>query len=414
MKRILFILAGVIVVIGLVSIVYFLFFRGSSPALVIENPFDGLGGTNSDVQPNENNLEPGEILQGAGTEVAPRFFKITDGPVVPQTVAFEIQIPQDIAPLDPDSTTTPETYLKPDTEVRYIERASGNIYSFITHERTLTRLGNRTLPGIQQASWTPDGSRAFVFFLSSDSGTDLTEAYALPATGEGGYFLETGLTDVKVFGSNTLVTLLSSNVGSTATVAGVDGSSPRTLFTSSLSALHLHTASSTFVAATKGSSGLDGYAFTVSPSTGAFSRILGPLRGLSVLPSTSGNQVLYSYVVQGAPRMNIYDRNARTSTPLPLATLSEKCAWASDESALYCAIPRSFTGNLPDDWYQGALTTSDRIWRIDLEARLAVLVIDPQEAAEVSIDAVSLTLDPKMDVLTFVNKTDGSLWLYDL
>jgi len=112
--------------------------------------------------------------------------------------------------------------------------------------------------------------------------------------------------------------------------------------------------------------------------------------------------------------MSLFDTTTRSSIVLPLSTLSEKCAWSSDEAFIYCAIPSSFTGTLPDDWYQGAVSTSDRLWRIDLTARLATLLIDPNEAAEVSIDAVGVTVDSASDSVTFTNRKDGSLWVYDL
>ncbi len=417
MKRILIIAASIIVVLGILVGIYFLFFTKDGAILSIDNPFDGLGGETTDVIINEQNLDPGEQLQGAGTVVAPRLIRITQGPVVPQTAAFRIEIPLD----EPRPTeegafisTSTEQVFVPDTEIRYIERASGNIYSFVLGKRTLTRLGNKTLPGIQEASWVTDGSRAFVRYLNADRTSESVETYMLPATGEGGYFLEQNLSEVKVFGNNTLFTLLSSTAGSVGTVANVDGTNVRTLFTSPLSSLQFHVASSTYVAATKPSSGLDGYGFLVSPTNGTFTRILGPLRGLSVLPSVSGNQIVYSYVSQGAVRMSIVDRVTRSSTVLPLATLAEKCAWAADESAIYCAIPTSFGGNLPDDWYQGAVSFSDRLWRIDLVSRQAVLLIDPRETADVTIDAIGLTVDSAKDALTFVNRIDGSLWVYDL
>lgn len=414
MKKILLVLSAVVVLIGLVVGIYFLFFSGNNASLTIDNPFDGLEGGDSDATPNQNGLEPGEVLQGAGTEVAPRLIKVTDGPVVPQTVAFTIILPGEPVPQDPNSTTTPVVPTKTDTEIRYIERASGNVYAYVAHERTLTRLGNRTLPGIQEASWLSNGSQAYVRFLSTEAGTDIVESFALPATGEGGYFLEQNLSEVNAFGTNTLVTMLSTQNGSIATVAGADGSAPRTLFNSPLSSLQLSLASTTYVAHTKASSGLDGYVFAVSPTTGAFTTLLGPLRGLTALPSMSGTQVLYSYVTQGSLRTALYDRTSRTSITLPVATLTEKCAWTTDGTALYCAVPRSFGGTLPDDWYQGAISFSDRIWRIDLGARQAILVIDPEESGEVAIDAVGLSIDPALDTVTFVNRKDGSLWVYDL
>ncbi len=81
---------------------------------------------------------------------------------------------------------------------------------------------------------------------------------------------------------------------------------------------------------------------------------------------------------------------------------------------MYCGIPRTAPSDWPDAWYQGAASFSDRIWRVDMDARVASLVVDPKTAGEVDIDAVSLDVDPQSDVLVFTNRKDGSLWMYDL
>ena len=46
--------------------------------------------------------------------------------------------------------------------------------------------------------------------------------------------------------------------------------------------------------------------------------------------------------------------------------------------------------------------------------RVATQLIDPKTVGNVDIDAVALSVDPTTDVLVFTNKTDKTLWLYDL
>ena len=99
-------------------------------------------------------------------------------------------------------------------------------------------------------------------------------------------------------------------------------------------------------------------------------------------------------------------------TALPVATLAQKCVWTADEKSLYCAVPRSFGGNLPDDWYQGTASFADRLWRIDLSGRVATLVVDLSGVSGASMDAVGLALDPASKALAFMNKRDGSFWVY--
>jgi hypothetical protein len=407
-KRTLIIVASSIVIIGLLVGGYIFFFSSSAELTVTDDPFGGLEGDLA------GGLE--EMDQGAGTEVAPRFLRISDRPVAEGAVAFTFvattTVTVETASGTPELAETTTT----DTEIRFIDRASGNIYRFRAHERSLVRITNKTLPGVQQASWLPDGSVAYARFLQDVSGTEQVATYVLPATGEGqgGFFLEQGLAQATVTGSSTLFTLLSGTTGSVGSVSRSDGTNARTLFTSPLASLLVRPARENFFAYTKASFALDGYAFQINATSGGFSRILGPARGLSVLPSPDGSRVLYSYLDRGTIRLAVFDMTSRSSTALPVATLTEKCAWVSDGSGVYCGVPTSLSQGLPDFWYQGAAVFTDRIWRIDMQERLATLVVDPRAVADVSIDAVALTTDPAEDVLVFTDKHTGTLWSYDL
>ncbi|HRH24204.1 MAG TPA: hypothetical protein PK109_01255, partial [Candidatus Paceibacterota bacterium] len=313
------------------------------------------------------------------------------------------------------TTTATTTQTISYTELRYVERESGNVYAYDFDKRLLSRISNRTLPGIQEASWSLDGNTAFLRFLSSnDNGGESIDTFALPVTREdGGYFLETGLDQVVVSGSSTVITLLPSSTGSIATSARIDGTNAKTFFSSALSSLRLFPAGTGVAAFTKASAQSDGVGFMVS-SGGTFTRILGPLRGLTLLPSPSGKSVLYSYVSGNSVVAGMLDVATRTTTSLPIAALPEKCVWAANETAVYCGVPRSMGTGWPDSWYQGTTSFSDRIWKVDLTARTAILIVDTTAVADTAVDAVSLSIDPKSDVLLFTNKKDGSLWAYDL
>ena len=102
--------------------------------------------------------------------------------------------------------------------------------------------------------------------------------------------------------------------------------------------------------------------------------------------------------------------------PLPVGTIADKCVWTDDDASVYCGVPVSPPSGYayPDDWYQGALHFSDRVWRIDVTGRYAELVLDFSKETEKALDAEALAVDASDTVLTFVNKNDGSLWAYRL
>ena len=420
-RRIIFIFTGVIVAIGVLAALYFLVFASKNGNLTVSNgnPFSGTGSGN--VAPGSD-LPTEGTLNDAGTELAPRFIKITDGPVARGSVAMDVetaspaQQPAAVS-LSASSTATSSAPVQttiPDVEVRFIDRTSGNVYSYVAHARSLTRISNKTLPGVQLASWTPSGSRAYVQFIASTNGDEHVSTYALNAEGGDGYLLENDLAEAQVSGSSTLFTLFSGSTGSVGTISLADGSNQRTLFSSVLSSLVVHPTTGDLFATNKPSSHLNGYAFDISRVTGGFSRILGPFPGLSVLPSPDGKNLVYSYTSNGVYYLRVYNVVSHTSTALPLATLTEKCVWSASGLSLYCGVPTNLQGNLPDDWYQGATVFTDRIWHIDLTQRVATLVLDPNQIGKVNVDAVSLTVDPNEDMLIFTDKHSGALYAYDL
>ncbi len=413
MRRTLLITAAVVLLIALGVGVYFVFFTKKGGLTVGQGtsfPSSDTNGANSAVV-SASTQELGVPLANAGTDIAPGLVRITNTPVSLGSVAT--YVPGQVAGTS-TATSAPLTSYQPDVRVEYIERESGNIYDYQAHARTLTRLSNKTLPGVEEATWLPDGSLAYARFLDKGSGSEHIGTYALPATGTGGYFLEPGLAQVIARGTSTLVTLLSTTDGSSATISTPSGAGVRTLFTTALSAIRVAFSGNNYVVTTKGSATSDGYAFLVDAKTGGFTRILGPLQGFSTLASPSGKYLLYNYLDRGKPALAVLDLGTHVATRLPLATLSEKCAWSSDSFTLYCGVPTTMTGKIPDDWYQGAISFSDRLWKIDMITRDATLLISPKQAGNTDVDAVGLTVDSTNDVLIFMNKIDSDLYAYDL
>ncbi len=410
MKRALIITSAVIVILGIGVFVYLAFFTSSAHLTVGSNA--NTFGTSSGTVPTS------DTSSGAATIVAPNLVKITTGPVSAGEVVVDLPSILATTTVLSTSTTTATstvstpTYTAGDTLVRYIDRESGNVYEYRVGAQSLTRVSNKTLPGIQEASWLPDGSMAFVRFLSTTGNSQNIASYALPYNGTGGYFLQQDLDQVTVVGSSSVFTLMNGANGSIGSLAHADGSAVSMLFNSPLTSLIVHPSGSSFIASTRAAAEIGGYAFTIA--SGKFTPILGSLNGLTVLPSPSGKSLLYSYTDGSSFHMSVMDISAGAVTSLPLATITEKCVWTPDSTAVYCAIPSTMTGNLPDSWYQGTTSFTDKIWRIDLSSRLATLILSPSDTAKTDIDAVNLAIDQNGRVLVFRNKKDGSLWAYSL
>jgi hypothetical protein len=261
--------------------------------------------------------------------------------------------------------------------------------------------------------WLPNGSFAFTRYLSG-SDFSIINTYALPATGTGGFFLSQNLADIAV--SATGILTLSSGVnGSNASLLRTDGTRPVAIFSTPLSSLRISFAGKQYLATTKASASLPGSAFLVS-TDGNFSRIAGPYDGLVALASPLGKWVLVSYVLNTSMQMELVNAATGETLRLPVATIADKCVWATDDSAVYCGVPVNppARASYPDDWYQGAVQFSDRIWKIQVSGRYAQLVLDFPKETKGSLDVQAPAINPASTMLVFVNKNDGSLWGYSL
>ncbi|MEK7515359.1 MAG: hypothetical protein AAB555_00285, partial [Patescibacteria group bacterium] len=360
MRRILIITAIVVVLAGAGVAGYFYFADSAGIEVAPSaNNNANLPIVDENVQaPAEETAEAASVTTTVGSSadtpspILPRLVQISAGTVVPGMVVV------DKAAANASSS--------PETLVSYIERRSGNVYSYSVTTGTRTRTNNKTVPGIQSAVWLTDASVAFVRYLS---GADFStiNTYALSASSSSGFFLSQNLSDVAVSPTN-ILTLSSGVNGSIASLSRIDGTRQSELFTTPLSSIRISFAGKNqYLAYTKPSAKLSGSAFLVDGS-GRFSRVAGPLNGLVAKASPSGKWLIVSYASGSAMHMNLVNTTTGESLPLPVATVADKCVWTADDSAVYCGIPVSPPPNLnyPDDWYQGAVSFSDRIWKIDV------------------------------------------------
>lgn len=398
MRRTLLIIAILVVLLGIGAVVYLFLFTGKSGVTVAPSGSTSLPSAG---QTQLSSSTPEGSASTAGpTAVSARLTEITAGPVVPGTLALD---------------AAGAASSSPDTEVLYIERGSGNAYAYSESAGKITRTSNKTVPGLERASWLPDGSAAFVQYLSGNDYSTVN-TYALYANGSGGFFLPQDLAGIAV--SSTSVLALASGVnGSSVSSYSTDGAKSTELFSTPLSSIAVSFAGKgRYLAYTKPSATLSGYAYLID-AKGAFTRVFGPADGLVALPSPDGKWVLASYVSgTGAMQLSLVNTATHEALPLPIATIADKCSWSSDSASVYCGVPTSPSPDYayPDDWYQGAVSFSDRIWKIDVSGRFAQLVLDFNKETAKDLDAESLSTDPAGRILTFVNKTDGSLWSYKL
>jgi dipeptidyl aminopeptidase/acylaminoacyl peptidase len=301
------------------------------------------------------------------------------------------------------------------TYIRYLEKRTGNAYEADSTSYDNNRLTNTTIPGVAKALWNRDGSQVVIRYTDTDTdtvknfGANINE---LKNTLEGA-FLPDAMREITTSPSSDKIFYTLSFQSDTAGVlSNFDGAKTLNIFTSPFSEwLISWFGSKTIALATKPSFGAAGYLYFLNTQTEALDSVLGDIKGLTALPSPDGKQVLYSRSDKGGFTLHVFTRADKTATELPIRTLPEKCVWAEDSITLYCAAPLSIpAGEYPDIWYQGLVSFSDDIWKINTETGFIDLVVILEDEARAEIDVIEPMLSTDGGYLIFINKKDSLLW----
>ncbi len=132
--------------------------------------------------------------------------------------------------------------------------------------------------------------------------------------------------------------------------------------------------------------------------------------GLIAIPYSGGMVVTYN--------MNdtvVSKTLGDTSYELPIVLVREKCAAdPTASSTLYCAAPSGgMKGIFPDDWYKGEVSFTDILWKIDMEEQSATVLSNFLSESGREIDVSQIGMDANGIYIYFINKNDGTLWLFD-
>ena len=155
--------------------------------------------------------------------------------------------------------------------------------------------------------------------------------------------------------------------------------------------------------------------------------------GLTFLPNASSTALIYGTSERGSLSLFARTREDATAVSIPIKTVADKCVWStetptaaqstttpkiSSKSApivkpliAYCAVPQFVTSNtFLNDWYKGAIHTSDSWWRVDVSSGTVELLLSPS-ATNQSIDVKNPIMDASGKYISFMNTTDNTLWL---
>ena len=316
--------------------------------------------------------------------------------------------------------TQPLTELVPG--LRYVERATGNIYQTFADKIEEQKFTNSSAPKVYEAYFANKGGGVVMRYLNKDNQTIETYAGTLPKETLGGdsssntneftgQFLPENITDMSI-SPNSLSLFYVFDNGDTATgvTAQASGNKKNQIFNSPFTEWLTSWPNDRMITLnTKPSYGVQGFMYSLDPVTKKMNKILSGIYGLTTLTSPNGKLILYG---NNNLSLNLYNLDTQDSIALGIKTLPEKCVWNSGSTAIYCAVPKSIdSANYPDSWYQGETSFSDQIWKVNVDSGSASIIADPVQFSKgEDVDGIKLSLDESEKYLFFVNKKDSYLW----
>lgn len=319
--------------------------------------------------------------------------------------------------------------------VRYISKENGFIYDVDPTSLTTTQVTNTTFAkGVEEAFWAQGGNTVIIRYVDHDpiNQHEIIKTYlgTIGDETEGagsvrkitGSFLQDNISAVTVSPDGMKIFyLVPIESGVNGILYDLNTQKGSGIFQNAFSEWAVQFANNKeLIFTTKPSVDVPGFSYHYNIKTGALTRFLREKNGLTVNISPDGKFALFNEKLLGNYYTNMWNESGYAGDEgiilyemtLPFLSLNEKCAWPKGGTALYCAgfiPPRN--ADLPDDWYQGAVTLRDTFWKTDRETAETTLLGDPELDLKSSFDSINPVVAPDETALIFTNKTDGLLWL---
>jgi hypothetical protein len=306
-------------------------------------------------------------------------------------------------------------------QVFFVDRKSGNLYE-ITANNDLLCLTGETLSDLQEVYWGQDKAGQHLITRLAKFNQLITVSGLIKKSDSADNL---GTINNQILGTNISALAVSPNGSQfftleTTTGGGVTGylndwtgKNKKKVWSFQFGDWQINWPKDNLISLTTTPSGSEeGYLYFLNPTTGALTKILKGVKGLTANVAPDDKKLIYTSHSLSGLATYLYNVATQKTVALGLNTLPEKCLWA-DKNTLYCAVPRNIPNGLyPDNWYQGKITFVDDIWKIDLSQTQPLTTLAIQLKS--SYDLVNLTLAPKRGWLYAINKTDSSIQAFAL
>ena len=312
------------------------------------------------------------------------------------------------------------------TLVRYVDGEKGHVYELDLAQEQLVqkKITNTTIPKIKESFFVRKGEGVLLRYVSEFDAIQTFSAQIKKSSSTSdlgdlvGAFLPENISAITPSPRGDQVFYLSSGSGAIGTVANSDGTKKSQVFDSTLSEWNASWVSDKVILVqSKPSAIAQGIIYSMNPSTGALTKLLGGEYALQGLLSPDSSKMLVSMLRNKKPNLYLYDIPGTSLVELGLETLPEKCTWNTASVTIYCAVPKSIpTSNngYPDTWYQGLISFNDSIWSIQAKSSEITFIADLESLSRLPFDVATIASSPTEEFIFLKNKRDGSLWSLSL
>ncbi len=319
----------------------------------------------------------------------------------------------------------PETVLK--DVIRYVVRGTSNIFDAFADTLETRRLSDTTIPRVHESFFADQGKTVFLRSLEANNQTIDTFIGKITEPIVGGDSLPElsvlsmpkNIVDLSISpDGQQILFMLQSGENLLGFTSDLEGKNQKRVFSSPFSGwLSQWTIPTKLIFTVKATGYATGYAYSTDLSKGDFTKVAGPISGLTTLASPDGKYLLISRNTQSGPSLAIMNIETKNTRNLGLQTLPEKCVWSKNSISVYCAVPAVIPAGkvYPDAWYQGTVSFTDSFWLIDATGVYNnQMLFSPLSEGGEDTDGVRLYVDATNRYLYFMNRDTQILWQYDL
>jgi len=324
----------------------------------------------------------------------------------------------------PNSGSIILTDKKGNTTIKLVDRATGNIHEATPDSEEVKRVTNTLVPKILEAVWFTAGENLILRYSKENDDTvdnylakiktisSTSNEFSGELTGKVVYQKADSIITNPSGNKSFAVIKSDDSAGSYGLLSSLDSTSNKQIFESVVSEWLVSWPKDNVITfTTKPSYKYPGYLYFFDINTNSFDRIIGNIFGMTTLTKKDLSSLVYSDSYRGTVRLNYFDIKSGIDKNLQIETLSDKCVWGNkNTSTVYCAVPKYVTpASYPDAWYQGTVSFSDNLWKIDTEKGTTDMLFDTDESG-IDVDAMDLRISADDKYLVFTDKNDLSLW----